>query len=63
MKIRHVIPWLMLLSNAALAQVAGDFIPAAAPNCAIESPPAAVGLAVTPGGFAMVYPRNDALTK
>lgn len=63
MKIRHVIPWLMLLSNAALAQVAGDFIPAAAPNCAIESPPAAVGLAVTPGGFVMVYPRNDALTK
>lgn len=63
MKIRHVFPLWLLLANAAVAQVASDFIPATAPNCAIETPPATVGLVATPGGFVMVYPRNDALQK
>ena len=45
------------------AQSTHEIIPAAEPNCAIERPPAAAGIAATPGGFVMVYPRNDALSK
>jgi hypothetical protein len=63
MKFYRVIALLMFAPSAALAQLASDVIPAAAPNCAIETPPAAVGLAVTPGGFVMVFPRNDVLSK
>ena len=63
MKICLAIAMFMFSSGASLAQFANDFIPAAAPNCAIEKPPAAAGLAATPGGFVMVYPRNDALRK
>jgi hypothetical protein len=63
MRFRHTIALVMFASNAAQAQLAGDVIPAAAPNCAIETPPPAVGLAATPGGFVMVFPRNDALPK
>ncbi len=62
MKVCCVIP-LLLLATTALAQVASDVIPASAANCAVESPPAAVGLVATPGGFVMVFPRNDALPK
>jgi hypothetical protein len=53
----------LLVSNAAVAQVAGDVIPGGAPNCTVENPPAESGLAATPGGFVMVFPRNDALTR
>lgn len=63
MKIRLAIAMFMFLPGVSLAQFAHDVIPASAPNCAIEKPPAAAGLAATPGGFVMVYPRNDALRK
>lgn len=45
------------------AQVAGDFLPSDAPNCAVSSPPATAGIAATPGGFLMVFPRNEAIGK
>ena len=61
MQIRNTIALLTLLPAMALAQSAKDFIPAAEPNCAIETPPALAGLAATPGGFVLVYPRNDVL--
>ena len=63
MKIRYTIALFVLLPAIALAQSVKDVIPVAEPNCAIEIPPAAAGLSVTPGGFVMVYPRNDALSK
>ena len=63
MKIRYTIALFVLLPVIALAQSVKDVIPAAEPNCAIEIPPAAAGLVATPGGFVMVYPRNDALSK
>lgn len=44
------------------AQALADLIPPAATHCAVSVPPAQSGIAVTPGGFAMVFPRNDALT-
>jgi hypothetical protein len=45
------------------AQSVQEIIAAAEPNCALESPPVAAGIAATPGGFVMVYPRNEALPK
>lgn len=62
MKLRHTIAMLVFAPSAALAQLASDVIPAAALNCAIDRPPTAVGLAATPGGFVMVFPRNDVLS-
>ena len=54
--------WLPALVQAQSLSIS-EIIPTAEPNCAIEIPPAAAGIAVTPGGFIMVYPRNDALPK
>lgn len=60
--------WLLLLSASTViassshAQSLTDFVPASAANCALTTPPATAGLFATPGGFVMVYPRNDALT-
>ncbi len=36
-------------------------INSAAPNCRVATPPDSAGLAVTPGGFVMVFPRNEGL--
>ncbi len=54
---------LALLPALAQAQWINEIVAATEPNCAVESPPAAAGIAATPGGFVMVYPRNDALPK
>lgn len=54
---------LAALPVLALAQSISEVIPATEPNCAVQAPPATAGIAVTPGGFVMVYPRNDALPK
>lgn len=61
--IRRAIVLLALWPMSVHAQLLQEVITAAEPNCAIESPPAAAGIAATPGGFVMVYPRNDALLK
>jgi hypothetical protein len=61
--IRQVIALLAIWPALVFAQSIREVIPAAEPNCAIETPPAAAGIAATPGGFVMVYPRNDALPK
>ena len=55
---------LPLLAQAqSQSQSLSDVIPSTEPTCAVEIPPAAAGIAATPGGFVMVYPRNDALPK
>ncbi len=54
---------MVLWPTPVVAQSLYEIIPTAEPNCAIESPSAAAGIAATPGGFVMVHPRNDALTK
>lgn len=38
-----------------------SLVPPGAPNCRVTTPPAAAGISGTPGGFVMVFPRNDAL--
>jgi hypothetical protein len=48
-------------SGAGFAQDLSKVIALQEPNCKLTAPPAAAGLAATPGGFVMVYPRNDAL--
>lgn len=61
--IRPCLAALLLLPAVSLAQVASDVIPNSAPHCAVDQPPAQSGIAATPGGFVMVYPRNDAIGK
>jgi hypothetical protein len=61
--IRRAIVVLALWPALVAAQSVQEVIPPAEPNCAIDSPPAAAGIAATPGGFVMVYPRNEALSK
>ena len=56
---------LSLLATAATtaaAQTVAKLVPAGATHCALAAPPAQAGVAVTPGGFVMVFPRNDALS-
>lgn len=53
----------LLLPVTATAQTLKDLVPMKAPNCAVTAPPSTAGVAVTPGGFVMVYPRNAALRK
>ncbi|MFN8571252.1 MAG: hypothetical protein U0132_04290 [Gemmatimonadaceae bacterium] len=49
---------------SARAQSAVDsLIPRNATNCSISSPPTSAGVVVSPGGFVIVFPRNDALTE
>src|SRR6188768_2545263 len=50
------------VATPASAQVVADLVPAQAMHCALTVPPAQAGIAGTPGGFVMVFPRNDALT-
>lgn len=48
--------------SRAAAQAADDaLLPAGAPNCRVVVPPDAAGIVVSPGGFILVHPRNDAL--
>jgi hypothetical protein len=49
-------------ATSATAQTVSDVIPANASYCALKEPPAEAGVAVTPGGFVMVYPRNAGLS-
>lgn len=51
-----------MLATPAAAQSVADLVPAQAANCGLSVPPEKSGIAVTPGGFVMVFPRNDALT-
>lgn len=53
-----VIPW----TGASAQGPAASLVPADAPNCRVEVPPAGAGIVVSPGGFILVHPRNDALT-
>lgn len=62
-RVRRLAVVLALWPMSAHAQSLQDVIPTAEPNCAIDSPPAAAGIAATPGGFVMVYPRNGTLSK
>jgi hypothetical protein len=39
-----------------------SLLPAGAANCRATVPPDAAGIAVTPGGFVLVFPRNDVLS-
>lgn len=54
---------LVLLSSSSLAQPPPDLVPRQAPHCAVAIPPDSAGLAATPGGWVMVFPRNLALRK
>lgn len=57
-----VIVALLLCAATGRAQSLPDsLIPSAATNCRVASPPAGAGLAVTPGGFLLVFPRNEAI--
>lgn len=45
------------------AQVHADsLVPSGALNCRVARPPDAAGVVASPGGFLIVFPRNDALT-
>ena len=59
-----VAPLLLCLAAAtpASAQVIGDLVPPKSTHCELAAPPAKAGIAGTPGGFAMVFPRNEELT-
>lgn len=53
---------LLLIPSASRAQSVPDsLIPSMATHCRVTTPPASAGLAVTPGGFVLVFPRNDAI--
>jgi hypothetical protein len=63
--VRRLSGWLLLacaaVPTAANAQSVKDVVAVTEPNCAVDVAPAAAGIAATPGGFVMVYPRNAAL--
>jgi len=60
--VRHaLLLTLALCAIDARATTLFDLVPRDAPNCALEIPPADAGIAVTPGGFVIVHPRNAAL--
>lgn len=50
---------LPVVSHAQARPVA--LVPVDALNCRLTTPPEAAGIAATPGGFVIVFPRNDAL--
>jgi hypothetical protein len=53
---------LMALPTRARAQSRVDsLVPPDAPNCRIAAPPEEAGIAATPGGFLIVFPRNDVI--
>jgi len=50
------------VAASAFAQSLSDVLPVKAMNCALKDPPEQAGIAATPGGFVLVYPRDAALT-
>ncbi len=50
------------VAETARAQSLSEILPVNATHCAVTDPPAQAGLAATPGGFVMVFPRTAALT-
>jgi len=52
---------LSTLPSIASAQTLRDLVPMKASHCAVTMPPGDSGIAATPGGFVMVFPRNAAL--
>ena len=52
----------VFIARVAPAQTLAEVLPVKAMHCALREPPAQAGIAATPGGFVMVYPRNAALT-
>ena len=57
---------LLLLTTTARAgaQAPTDsLVPAKSPRCRVTTPPDSAGGVVSPGGFLLVFPRNDALTE
>jgi hypothetical protein len=57
-----VVLTLLLRAGAVTAQSLPDVLPVKALHCALTAPPAGAGIAGTPGGFVMVFPRNAALS-
>lgn len=53
--------WVIIVPRAR-AQALADLLPPQAASCTLAPPPAQAGIAATPGGFVMVFPRNDAIT-
>jgi hypothetical protein len=53
---------LLVPVSAASGQSLDAVVPVTAPHCAVTTPPADAGIAGTPGGFVMVFPRNAALS-
>lgn len=52
----------LALPATAHAQARLDsLIPPNAPNCRVTTPPESAGIFVTPGGFGIVFPRNETL--
>lgn len=60
---RSIVLPTLLLPCAATGQTLDELVSTKSPNCAVTAPPASAGIAVTPGGFVMVHPRNAALRK
>lgn len=55
---------LVVLPCHAGAQALPDsLVPSSATNCRVTAPPSTAGLAVTPGGFVLVFPRNEAIAE
>ena len=50
------------IATSSPAQTLADVLPAQAMHCALTEPPEQAGIAATPGGFVMVFPRNAALS-
>ena len=50
------------VATPSAAQTLSAVLPAQGLHCAITDPPEQAGIAATPGGFVMVYPRNAAIT-
>lgn len=54
--------FVLCAATSAHAQTLSDVLPANALHCALKDPPAESGIAATPGGFVMMFPRNAALS-
>ena len=59
---RLVSAFALLLPAAAGGQTLADVLPVSAAHCSLTTPPPDAGIAPTPGGFVMVFPRNAQLS-
>ena len=59
---RLLLVFSLLLPALAGAQSLATVVPVSAPHCSLTAPPADAGIAATPGGFVMVFPRNAQLS-